>query len=119
MARIAALGLLTFQLLVRCRAEAAVTHLDRFSAVPAAHPIKLDASLADPVWGAAQITGDNGFFNITRRSTAAFRTVAYLLYDAQNLYVGFRCDQPGVAVTSTQTANDIGFGIDDFVGIGI
>jgi hypothetical protein len=118
-ARITALGLLALQLVVQCRAQAAVTHLDRFSAVPAAHPIKLDASLADPVWSAAPTTGDNGFFDITRRSTATFRTVAYLLYDAQNLYVGFRCDQSGVAVTATQTANDIGFGIDDFVGVGI
>ncbi|HLX26359.1 MAG TPA: hypothetical protein VKR05_05155, partial [Candidatus Cybelea sp.] len=56
---------------------------------------------------------------MTTRSPAEHATTAYLLYDDRNLYVGFRAEQTGTPVTATQTTNDVGFGIDDFLGIGI
>ena len=42
-----------------------------------------------------------------------------LLYDDTNLYVGIKLQQTGAPVTATQSANDVGFGLDDFAGIGI
>jgi hypothetical protein len=47
------------------------------------------------------------------------QTTAYLLYDDHFVYVAFRAEQPAGTVVATQTANDVGFGIDDFVGIGL
>ena len=46
-------------------------------------------------------------------------TVAYLLYDDRAIYVAFHAEQPGIPITASQTTNGVGFGIDDFVGIGI
>ncbi|MDQ6766960.1 MAG: hypothetical protein M3Z41_04040 [Candidatus Eremiobacteraeota bacterium] len=59
------------------------------------------------------------FFNLTARKTAALPTVAYLTYDERNLYVGFDVEQSGLPIHATQTTNNVGFGVDDFVGIGI
>ena len=42
-----------------------------------------------------------------------------LLYDDANVYVGMTLKQTGAPVTATQSANDVGFGLDDFAGIGI
>ncbi len=63
--------------------------------------------------------GNGPWENVTTRSPAGFATTAYLLYDDKNLYVGFKADQAGVPIVATQTTNDVGFGIDDFVGIGV
>jgi hypothetical protein len=56
---------------------------------------------------------------VTTRSPADHGTTAYLLYDDKNLYIAFKSEQAGVPITATQTTNDVGFGIDDFVGIGL
>jgi hypothetical protein len=42
-----------------------------------------------------------------------------MLYDAQNLYVAFHCEQRGTPIVAGQTTNDVGFGLDDFVGVGL
>jgi hypothetical protein len=42
-----------------------------------------------------------------------------MLYDAQNLYVAFKCEQRGTPIVAGQTTNEVGFGLDDFVGVGI
>ena len=42
-----------------------------------------------------------------------------MLYDNTNLYVAFHAEQRGTPITATQTTNDVGFGTDDFVGVGI
>jgi len=101
-------------------ASAAAGHPSTYSAALATHPLGSDTSLSDPDWARGRITQDDvPFENITNRAPATCKTTAYLLYDAANLYVGFEVQQPIFPITATQTTNDVGFGLDDFVGIGI
>lgn len=91
-----------------------------FTVARAPHPLPLDPALTDPAWAAGKIPEVNGpWENVTTRSPATVATTAYLLYDDKNLYVGFRAEQAGIPITATQTTNDAGFGVDDFVGIGV
>jgi hypothetical protein len=91
-----------------------------FTVARAAHPLPLDPALTDPAWAAGKIPLGNGpWQNVTTRSPARVTTTAYLLYDDKNLYVAFQSEQTGVPIVATQTTNDVGFGVDDFVGIGI
>jgi hypothetical protein len=101
-------------------AQAAVSQTFSFAPARAAHPLVLDPALADPAWAAGLVPNGNGpWENVTTRSPARYATTAYLLYDDKNLYVGFKADQAGVPIVASQTSNDAGFGIDDFVGIGV
>ncbi|HLI97965.1 MAG TPA: hypothetical protein VKT72_17995 [Candidatus Baltobacteraceae bacterium] len=99
-------------------ALAAVTSAESFAAARAPHPLALDASLTDPAWQLGRVLRTNQFVNITTRSLAADSTEAYVLYDDTNLYVAFVCRQRE-PIVANQTANDVGFGLDDFVGIGV
>jgi hypothetical protein len=100
--------------------RAAVSQTFSFTVARAPHPLALDPALADPAWATGEVPNGNGpWENVTTRSPARFATTAYLLYDDKNLYVGFKADQPGVPIVASQTTNDVGFGIDDFVGIGL
>jgi hypothetical protein len=99
---------------------AAVGRKYSFTVPRAPHPLTADPTLADPAWAAGKVPNGTGpWENVTTRGPAALRTTAYLLYDDRYLYVAFRVEQRGVPITATQTTNDVGFGIDDFVGIGI
>ena len=101
-------------------APAAVTGNFSFVVAKAPHALPLDASLADPAWAAGKVPNGAGpWENVTTRSPATLGTTAYLLYDDKNLYIGFKAEQAGVPIVATQTTNDVGFGVDDFVGIGI
>jgi hypothetical protein len=101
-------------------AGATASNSATYAAALATHPLGADTSLSDPQWAAGRITRDGApFEDVTTRATAPLKTTAYLLYDAQNLYVGFAVQQPNVPITASQTTNDVGFGLDDFVGIGI
>jgi hypothetical protein len=100
-------------------AAAAVVAGAGFPAALAAKPLPLDPSLADPQWAAGMLPVGAGFENLTTRSRAPHETQPYLLYDATNIYVAFRSEQKGLPITATQTANNVGFGLDDFVGVGI
>ena len=101
-------------------AGAAVSQTFSFAVARAPHSLALDPALADPAWATGQVPNGNGpWENVTTRSPARFATTAYLLYDDKNLYVGFKSDQAGVPIVASQTTNDVGFGIDDFVGIGV
>lgn len=91
-----------------------------FTVARAAHPLPLDPALRDPAWAAGKIPdGDGPWENVTTRSPSRYPTIAYLLYDDKNLYVGFEAQQDGAPIVATQTTNDVGFGVDDFVGIGV
>jgi hypothetical protein len=91
-----------------------------FTVARAPHPLPLDPALSDPAWGAGMIPDGNGVWeNVTTRSPARLATTAYLLYDDRNLYVAFKAQQDGVPVVAGQSTNDVGFGLDDFVGIGV
>ncbi|HXW76514.1 MAG TPA: hypothetical protein VEJ20_03805, partial [Candidatus Eremiobacteraceae bacterium] len=98
---------------------AAVGRSFSFPVARASHPLALDPALEDPAWTAGLVPGDGTWEDITTKSPAPLSTDAYMLYDDKNLYVAFRVSQTGVPVVATQTTNDVGFGIDDFVGIGI
>jgi hypothetical protein len=91
-----------------------------FTPPRAPHPLALDATLADPAWAAGKVpNGAGSWQNVTTRSPATLNTTVYLLYDDTNLYVGFKAQQDGVPIVASQTTNDVGFGLDDFVGIGV
>jgi hypothetical protein len=98
-------------------AAASVDRTNTFAAARVSATPKFDPAFADPAWKNA-VTA-TGFFNLTTRRPATLDTTAYLLYDSQNLYVGFAARQTGVALHANQTTNQIGFGQDDAVGIGI
>lgn len=99
-------------------ARSAVPASFSFRIVKAPHPLALDPSLSDPAWQAGKIDA-TVWQNVTTRTAAADPTTMYLLYDDKNLYVGFVAAQPSAPIVATQTTNDVGFGTDDFVAIGI
>ena len=100
--------------------SAAVTAQFSLPLARAAQPLPLDPSLSDPAWAAGAVpNGDGPWENVTTRSPAQHETTAYVLYDDRNLYVAFKAQQAGTPISASQTTNDNGFGIDDFVGIGI
>jgi hypothetical protein len=88
-----------------------------FAAVRVDKPPALDAALTDPAWDKAVVA--TGLQTITTQKPSPFASRFMLLYDDANLYVGMKLDQTGAPVTATQSANDVGFGLDDFAGIGI
>ncbi len=88
-------------------------------AVRATKPLALDSAPTDAAWAPGALPGSRNFISLTRQARAPMQTQAYLLYDDQNLYVAFHCEQPDQPIVATQTTNDLGFGLDDFVGIGI
>jgi hypothetical protein len=98
---------------------AAATQKFSFAVVRAAHPLPLDPSLSDPGWAAGQVPNVGNWENVTTRGPANNQTTAYLLYDDRFLYVGFKAAQDPSSIVATQTTNDVGFGLDDFVGIGL
>jgi hypothetical protein len=101
-------------------ARAAVAGSFAFTVARAPHPLALDPGLSDPAWAAGRVPDPHGAWqNITTRQPATLATTAYLLYDDKNLYVGFKVAQAGIPIVATQTTNDIGFGVDDFVGLGV
>ncbi len=105
-------------LLLASVAQASVAPTQSFPATVATHSIALDPTLSDPLWSSAAIAvGD--FENLTTRTAAKLKTTVSLLYDANNIYIGFRSEQGSVPISATQTTNDVGFGLDDYVGVGI
>ncbi|HEY8313360.1 MAG TPA: DUF5916 domain-containing protein [Candidatus Baltobacteraceae bacterium] len=101
------------------RAGAVATNFLTFAAVEAPHPLPGDPAQTDPAWAAGRVDLRGGFENLTTRSPARDATAVSVEYDARNLYVGFHCEQAGTPIVAGQTTNDVGFGLDDFVGIGI
>ncbi len=95
---------------------AAVSYPSSFHAEQAPYRIGPSA-FTDTAWQKGLVGSD--FFNVTTRVPSRLSTRAYVLYDGSNLYVRFECDQEAYPVTALQSTNDIGFGTDDFVGVGI
>jgi hypothetical protein len=99
---------------------AAVSPKFSFPVTKASHPLALDPALADPAWASGLVPNGNGpWLDLTTKTPASQATSVYLLYDDRYLYVGFKAEQRPGSIVATQTANDVGFGVDDFVGIGI
>ena len=80
-------------------------------------PPALDPALTDPAWDKAVVATE--LQTVTTQKPSPFAARFMLLYDDTNLYVGMKLQQTGAAITATQSANDVGFGLDDFAGIGI
>lgn len=100
-------------------ARAAVVASFSFTVARAPHALPPDPALSDPAWQAGRVPGDSAWENVTTRSRAAERTDVYLLYDDQYLYAAFVAYQPSAPIVATQTTNEVGFGTDDFVGLGV
>lgn len=89
-----------------------------FTAARAPHAMALDPSLRDPAWAQGRIQPDV-YWNVTKRSIAQLHTQTYLLFDDRNLYVAFHAEQAGMPILASQRTNNVGFGVDDFVGVAI
>jgi hypothetical protein len=101
-------------------AAAGTTASDAIPIARAPQPPTLDPALTDRVWQAGRVTLRPEFEDLTTRRPAPVATTVYLLYDDRTLYVAFRAEQQsGPPIVAGQTTHGVGFGIDDFVGIGI
>ncbi|HET9341457.1 MAG TPA: hypothetical protein VFO25_00910 [Candidatus Eremiobacteraceae bacterium] len=89
-----------------------------FTAARAPHPMSLDPSLRDPAWRSGRVSS-SGFWDLTRRSVAQFDTTVYMLYDDHDVYVAFHVEQSGIPIVAQQRTNNVGFGLDDFIGVAI
>jgi hypothetical protein len=98
-------------------ATASVSRTASFPAVRGTPAQSSDASLSDPVWQKAVLA--TGFYDLTTHIPAPLVTTAYLIYDADNVYVAFHSEQAGAQIHAAQTTNNVGFGQDDFVGVGL
>jgi hypothetical protein len=94
-----------------------VDHTQSVAAVKAETAPPPDASLSDPIWQKALVLKD--FYDYTNRGPAKLSTVAYILYDAKNMYVGVHAQQAGVAITATQNVDHAGVATDDHVSFNI
>ena len=80
-------------------------------------PIKIDGVLDDPAWREALAIDVNNEFDPGRNVPAPVTTIAYLAYDDDNLYAGFRANAPDPeAIRAHLTDRDAAFS-DDFVGL--
>jgi hypothetical protein len=80
-------------------------------------PIKVDGVLDDPAWKEALAIDVNNEFDPRRNVPAPVTTIAYLAYDDDNLYAGFRANAPDPeAIRAHLTDRDAAFQ-DDFVGL--
>ncbi len=101
------------------QARATVTSSFSFPLVKAAKPPLLDTSLSDPVWLTGKVPSRDRWENETTRTPATDATDVYALYDDTNVYVAFVARQSSAPIVATQRTNDVGFGTDDFVAVGI
>ncbi len=94
-----------------------VPHTATIAAVKVATPPSLDLSLADPAWkrGAVFTT----FYDYTTHRPARHETIAYLLYDDNNLYFAVHSEQRGVPIVATQTVDHAGVASDDHVALNL
>ncbi|MDE2573142.1 MAG: hypothetical protein KGM44_11580 [bacterium] len=86
------------------------------AAIPALASVDRNASFAAPAGDALTATE---FADLTTRGPAPLTTTAALQLDEHSISVRFRAEQGGVPITATQTTNNVGFGVDDYVGVGI
>lgn len=100
------------------KSGAAVSPSFSFALARAPHPLALDPAVSDPVWQAGKVPGEGLWQNVTTRARASEDTTVYALYDDTNLYVAFDVQQRE-PIVATQSTNDVGFGTDDFVAVGV
>ena len=99
-----------------CPAGAVTGQTEKFAA-PVTLALPVSYYDGSPGWSGS-LEADR-FMDLTRRSEEGEgETMAHLVLDRRMLYVSFTCRQRA-PITATQRTNDVGFGIDDFVGAGI
>jgi len=98
-------------------ALAIATANDTYPALIVSSPPALALDFTTAPWTSAKSIG--GFETLTTRTQARFATSARILFDSSNVYVAIHCEQRGTPIVTTQTTNNVGFGLDDFAGIGI
>ena len=81
-------------------------------AVRTSQPPEIDGKLDDPCWQDAPQATD--FVDKYFDTIVEDQTVAYLLYDDENIYVAFRCHEPG-EIIARETKRDGNFWNDDYV----
>lgn len=79
----------------------------------------IDGVLDDDVWARAEAADDFTQSNPVTGALASQRTAFRVLYDAENLYIGIRCDETEFPVLARQTRRDQGAQGDDAVFITI
>lgn len=80
-------------------------------------PIKIDGVLDDEAWREALTINVNNEFDPGRNVQAPVTTIAYLAYDEDNLYAGFRANDPDPASIRANLTDRDGALKDDFVGL--
>ncbi len=100
-------------------AGAETSAADTLAAVRVAGSVTLDRFPGDPLWEPGRVALKPPFFDLATRRTSTLTTTAYVLYDDTNFYVAFHADQGAYPIVGSQTTNNVGFGVDDFVGVGI
>ena len=75
--------------------------------------------MMDPAWQTGMVPEIGNWENVTTRQPTSEAPQVSVLYDDTNVYVGFVVPQSSEPIVATQTANDVGFGVDDFVAVGI
>ncbi len=78
--------------------------------------IKIDGSLADPAWKTAiPVTGFTQQ-ELSEGDPASEKTEVRVLYDEENIYIGFKCfDSDPSGIIAKQLKRDGSFGSDDYV----
>jgi Domain of unknown function (DUF5916) len=94
-----------------------VPHTATIAAVKVTTPPKLDLTLEDPLWKTGAVF-DN-FYNFTSHQPAEHETVAYLLYDDENLYLAIHNAQHGASIVATQTVDHAGVATDDNIALNL
>lgn len=87
-----------------------------FDAVRIDEPPKIDGKLNDPCWEQAAKLGKFKQRDPFEGDPATEKTTVYVCYDAENLYVAFRCeDREPEGIRATVLQRDQSVGADDFV----
>ncbi|MCZ7635380.1 MAG: carbohydrate-binding family 9-like protein [Verrucomicrobia bacterium] len=77
----------------------------RYTAHRVTEPIRIDGRLDEPAWRAAPVSPR--FVDIITGEPARFDTRAMVLWDATNLYVAYRVEEPNVRATYTKPNDPI------------
>ncbi len=79
--------------------------LAHYTAYRAAGPITLDGKLDEPSW--AMAPRSSAFVDIVTGEPGWFDTRVAILWDDENLYFGFRAEEPDVQATLTERDSKI------------
>jgi hypothetical protein len=86
----------------------------------AASPPTIDGYLDDEVWLSAPVPADEWrSYDPLYGDTVPQRTTVWVTYDAENLYVAFRCDDPEPDQVKTSVSRRDSIGSDDWVGLSL